>query len=313
MFNIQRYTSDKQAEWDAFIAQSKNGTFLMQRGYMDYHSDRFVDCSLMFYLKEKLYAVIPANISGDTFYSHQGLTYGGVVMSDRCTTADVLQLFEEMNEWLKIARVKKVVYKPIPHIYSSMPSEEDLYALFRCGAKIEARGISTCIDIQAHRKWRQNRRTALNKSVMEGIVVEVSEVSDDLKRFWEILDANLMQGHGIHPVHTLEEMRRLKSKFPKNIVLWVAKNTNGEIVAGILMYLTKNVIHSQYISATSEGKAKGAVDAIMHEILRSDTRYFDFGISTERGGTYLNEKLIFQKEGFGGRGICYDIYEYSIS
>ena len=56
MFNIQRYTSDKQAEWDAFIAQSKNGTFLMQRGYMDYHSDRFVDCSLMFYLKEKLYA-----------------------------------------------------------------------------------------------------------------------------------------------------------------------------------------------------------------------------------------------------------------
>ena len=108
-------------------------------------------------------------------------------------------------------------------------------------------------------------------------------------------------------------MRSLKSKFPKNIVLWLAKNANGEIVAGILMYLTKNVIHSQYISATSEGKAKGAVDAIMHEILRSDTRYFDFGISTERGGTYLNEKLIFQKEGFGGRGICYDIYEYSIS
>lgn len=310
MFNIFRYTSDKQSAWDAFIAKSKNGTFLMYRGYMDYHSDRFVDCSLMFYLKEKLYAVIPANISGDTFYSHQGLTYGGVVMNEKCTAAEMLQLFEEMNEWLRKQGVKKVVYKPIPHIYSSMPSEEDLYALFRCGAKIEARGISTCIDIQAHPKWRQNRRTALNKSVTEGIVVEVS---DDLESFWNILDTNLLQSHGIHPVHTLSEMQRLKASFPKNIVLWVAKNPKGDILAGILMYLTKNVIHSQYISATPEGKASGAVDAIMHELLKSDQKYFDFGISTERGGTYLNDKLIFQKEGFGGRGICYDIYEYTLT
>ena len=35
---------------------------------------------------------------------------------------------------------------------------------------------------------------------------------------------------------------------------------------------------------------------------------FDFGVSTEQRGSYLNEGLIFQKEGFGGRAICYDTY-----
>ena len=49
MFDIVRYTADKEAEWNAFVAQSKNGTFLFDRGYMDYHSDRFTDHSLMFF------------------------------------------------------------------------------------------------------------------------------------------------------------------------------------------------------------------------------------------------------------------------
>lgn len=310
MFEICRYTPEKQTEWDAFIAKSKNGTFLMYRGYMDYHSDRFADCSLMFYQKGKLYAVLPANLNGDTLFSHQGLTYGGVVMDGKCTAADILHLMEEMNGWLQALGVKKVVYKPVPHIYSSMPAEEDLYAIFRCGGNLVARGISTCIEIPAHRKWRQNRRTALHKSETEGITVAVS---DDLASFWRILDTNLVHTHGIHPVHALDEMSKLKGSFPHNIVLWGAKNAQGEMVAGILVYLTTHVIHSQYIAATPEGKASGAVDAIMHEILKQNYRYFDFGISTEKGGQYLNEKLIFQKEGFGGRGICYDTYEYTLS
>ena len=40
--------------------------------------------------------------------------------------------------------------------------------------------------------------------------------------------------------------------------------------------------------------------------------YIDFGTSTEQGGTYLNEGLIKQKEGFGGRAVVYDTYELNI-
>ena len=50
MFEIVRYTAEKADEWNAFVAESKNGTFLFNRGYMDYHADRFVDHSLMFYV-----------------------------------------------------------------------------------------------------------------------------------------------------------------------------------------------------------------------------------------------------------------------
>ena len=309
MLETVKYTADRQAEWDELVERSKNGTFLMKRGYMDYHADRFVDCSLMFYRKGKLCAVLPGNVSDGVFYSHQGLTYGGLVMDERCTMVDVLRMFEEMNKLLKDKGIKKVVYKPIPHIYHRLPAEEDLYALFRCGAKLTARGVSSSMDLVEQLKWRQNRRTALNKAGNEGVTVECS---DDLECYWEILEGNLMATHGVKPVHSVEEMRLLKSRFPKNIMLSIARDKQGTMVAGVLLYVTENVIHSQYISATEKGKEIGAVDAIMQEVLRTKKRYFDFGVSTENGGKYLNESLIFQKEGFGGRAICYDTYEYTI-
>jgi hypothetical protein len=39
---------------------------------------------------------------------------------------------------------------------------------------------------------------------------------------------------------------------------------------------------------------------------------FDFGISTENSGFFLNEGLLFQKESFGGRAIVYETYKLLI-
>ena len=125
-------------------------------------------------------------------------------MSEQCTTENILNLFCEMNEWLKERGIHTVVYKAIPHIYSIQPSEEDLYALFRCGAQLKARGISTCIALHNPLKWRQNRRTALNKAKDKYIIVEKS---DQLETFWQILENNLAKVHGIQPVHRIDEMR----------------------------------------------------------------------------------------------------------
>ena len=43
------YSINKREDWDSFVRRSKNGTFLLQRGFMDYHADRFFDCSVMVY------------------------------------------------------------------------------------------------------------------------------------------------------------------------------------------------------------------------------------------------------------------------
>ena len=127
MFEINRYSADEKCAWNGFIDLSKNGTFLFNRNYMDYHADRFHDFSLMFYCKGKLFAVLPANIRNGVLYSHQGLTYGGLVTNRSARAANICSLFKELNGYLKENGVRKVVYKALPWIYSKYMAEEDLY------------------------------------------------------------------------------------------------------------------------------------------------------------------------------------------
>lgn len=47
MFEIRKYNDTDKEAWNAFVDQSRNATFLLNRSYMDYHSDRFTDHSLM--------------------------------------------------------------------------------------------------------------------------------------------------------------------------------------------------------------------------------------------------------------------------
>ena len=86
----------------------------------------------------------------------------------------------------------------------------------------------------------------------------------------------------------------------------------GEMLGGCVVYLTQQTVHAQYISATPEGKRLGVVDAIVDELLHSfpECVYMDFGKSTEAHSDMLNENLIYQKEGFGARALCYDTYEW---
>ena len=42
--SVEQYSSERSAEWNEFVKNSKNGTFLFDRNYMDYHSERFTDC-----------------------------------------------------------------------------------------------------------------------------------------------------------------------------------------------------------------------------------------------------------------------------
>lgn len=313
MFEIIRYSADRADEWNRFVAESKNGTFLFDRNYMDYHADRFSDASLMCYLGGRLYAVLPANISDGTFFSHQGLSYGGLIMTERATTADVCCLFREINEVLRRLNVCKVCYKPVPWIYHRLPAEEDLYALFiTCKAYLSARNVASVISPARPVKWRYSRRYDAKRALANGVVVECS---DDFCGFWEILADNLMQKFGTLPVHTLEEILLLKSRFPDLIQLWVARDAEGTLLAGTVMYVCGGVVRSQYISASPEGKRLHAVDAIYDHLVHvayANAAFIDMGTSNMPHSSELHDSLIFQKEGFGGRAVCYDTYEWTL-
>ena len=133
-------------EWNLFVAASKNGTFLFDRHFMDYHSDRFCDHSLLVYRDQRLYALLPANQKDDTLVSHGGLTYGGLVTDSRCSAKGVLDAFTAINEYLRQQGFRHVVYKAVPWIYHQLPAEEDLYALTSvCHARLTIRDISSAI------------------------------------------------------------------------------------------------------------------------------------------------------------------------
>ena len=308
------YNDTLKEVWNAFVTASKNGTFLLHRDYMDYHADRFVDCSMLFYKKGELVAVLPANYRAEerTVYSHGGLTYGGLLLSERVTVADTMQVMSSAMEWMRLTLgAKEWIYKPIPHIYHRAPAEEDLYALFRQEATLVARGVSATIANDNTLPMQELRRRGAKKAAANNVVYEES---DALQEFWGVLEEVLAGRHDCKPVHTVEEMERLKRTFPNNIRLFVAK-ANGRVVAGTLIYETSQVAHAQYIATSAEGRVMGALDGLFCHLIANvfvGKKYFDFGISTEQGGRYLNEGLAFQKEGFGARAVVYDTYSIKL-
>ena len=312
MFEIIRYSSEKKNEWNQYVQNAKNATFLFLREYMDYHSDRFSDYSLMFYKKGKLHSILPGNKCENTFYSHQGLTYGGLVMNNKVTVSETIELFRELNAYLKSESFDRVVYKAIPWIYHVYPAQEDLYAIFRsCNARIVGCNVSSTIVEQNRIKFIESRKSGMRKALSNDLTVRLS---DDYESFWNILDTNLKNKYGTKPVHTLDEMLLLKSRFPKNIKLYLAYKGDKPL-GGTVLYISKQVVHTQYISASMEGKEEGALDLLFDYLINKEYanfQFFDFGQSTEDMGHVLNENLIFQKEGFGGRAVVYNIFEYDL-
>lgn len=312
MMTICRYTPDKAQLWDDFVRRSRQGTFLLERAYMDYHHDRFADHSLMVYRKGRLFALLPANEADDILWTHQGLTYGGLLTEQTATVAEVCDAFRTLNDTLREEGFRKVVYKAMPWIYHRLPAEEDLYALTNvCSARLTVRHISSTLVAGERLRFTESRRSGLRKAQRQGVVVRES---DDLEAFWNILNGNLEHKYGAHPVHTLAELRLLKARFPQQIRLYMAYR-GEEPLGGTLIFETPQVVHTQYISASPEGKACGALDALFDHLLNDVYRqapFFDFGKSSDGDGHELNGPLIFQKEGFGGRGVCYDWYEYAL-
>jgi hypothetical protein len=305
---LRRFEPAARSTWDEFVDGAKNATFLFRRDYMEYHADRFVDASLLVLRAGKLAAVIPANRRGGDWVSHGGLTYGGVVCDERMSAEAMLAIFDALLEHLRASGVERVVYKPVPHIYHAYPAEEDLYALFRAGARLARRDLGSSIEMASRYALAKGRRGAVKKS--ERGEIEVGE-SRGFEAFMELETRLLEAKYGAKPVHSGAEIRRLAERFPRNIRLFTAQR-NGELLGGTVIYETPRVAHAQYIASSDAGREIGALDRLFAWLLDevyAEKRYFDFGISTEEEGRVLNHGLIDNKESWGARAIVYDHYE----
>lgn len=308
-YAIKRYEPADKPIWNAFTGQAKNATFLFNRDFMDYHSDRFSDFSLMVSEGEKLLAVLPANRSGDTVYSHQGLTYGGLVLSPAVRLETVAVIFRNLLEYLHKEGIVFLHLKPIPAIYCDVFSDETAWLAFTLQAKLVRRDCLSIIDLSQPLHYSKDRKEGVKRGHKNGL--EIRE-EDDLSAFWnEILVPNLTQKHSVNPVHGLSEISQLKSYFPKNIRQFNVYD-HGKIVAGTTIFESKHVAHSQYISGNPDKNRLGALDLLHDHLLTQvfqNKRYFDFGISNENQGKNINHGLFYWKESFGSGTAAQDFYE----
>ena len=278
---------------------------------MEYHHAKFDDYSLLVFKKDKLVAVFPANRVENMIYSHQGLTYGGLVVQAALKFQDVLESFKALLIFLNSNGLGTLEIKLIPSIYNSLPSDELNYFMFLLNAELLRRDVLSVIDLNENISFSKNRIEGCKRA--EKHELEIKEESE-FDEFWNsILVPNLKLKHNINPVHSLREIALLRQRFPNNIRQFNVYY-NDEIVAGTTIFETKNVAHSQYIAANGEKNILGSLDFLHLYLISkvfSEKAYFDFGISSENHGQNINRGLQFWKEGFGARTITQDFYRIS--
>lgn len=308
---IEEYSNKFYNSWNNFVENSRQGTFLLKRDFMEYHSDRYNDNSLIFLDDDKkIVALLPANLKNDLLISHEGLSYGGLIYGNKQKTCDILKCFEVLIAYLKHKNIKKFIYKRIPQIYHKIPSDEDLYSLFSINATLYRRDIGYVIDNENIIKISRNKKTRYRKNFNDDYEIKITS---DYNLFYEI-GTEALARFNVKPVHNSLEIEKLISTFKNNIKLYGVYFKN-EMHAVCLVFETSKVLHVQSMYANKFAKKNNFIDFMYLWLIDNFSKkfkYISFGISTENNGKTLNEGLAKQKESFGSRAICYDFYELNL-
>lgn len=307
MMTVKRYAPRDASVWNTFVASAANATFLLDRRFIEYHSNRFTDHSLLLYEHKTLVALFPANIKGQSVFSHGGLTYGGLVAAPHTSLLTTLSCFYHLMRYYRDHRIKQLIYKPVPAFFHTTVMRADEYALFLANARLTAlnTGFVTLLPaLISKRRMRMAR-----KARREHIVVKKTTST----RFWkDILIPHLAQKYHTKPVHTADEIARLEQLFPDNILQYGAFRGNT-MVAGATIFRDRGVAHAQYIASSAQGREIGALDYLFWHLLTREyktARAFSFGTANmgSSDGRQLSSGLVQWKEGFGAVTAPYPCY-----
>lgn len=277
---------------------------------MTYHKERFQDYSLLIFKGKGLLAILPANRVENKLYSHQGLSYGGLVLAPSIRFSDVAKAFKAVLKFLESQGVSVLHLKQLPNMYCSQPSEELEYLLFIAKAELTRVDLSSTIyDLQSAKITSSGRKDGVRKGNNHGLRIKITT---DLSEFWNrILTPQLQVNHGVAPTHSLEEIQKLQEQFPNEIVQYNVYYED-KIVGGTTLFVTPNVVHTQYIAANEERQKLGTLDFLFHHLIQEEfrhIRFFDFGISNTHQGKKLNNGLLYWKESLGGKAQVHRFYK----
>ena len=302
--------------WDELVARAPMATFLHTRRFLGYHGDRLRDASLTIWDRRRMVGVLPAALDpehAERVVSHPGATYGGVVHDGSLTGERSLGAIGAAGSAYRERGLASFTYKAVPWIYHRVPADDDIYALSRLGATRRRLDLSCAIELNHRRMPRPRRRRGARRALAHGL--HLSDALELLPEFWRVVERNLVTRHRTRPVHTVEEMLRIRDMFP-DCVRFVFGLLDGTVVAGTVLFASPAVVHAQYVASDERGREVSALDGVLEHCIAQAAaaghRFFDFGISTENGGSDLNRGLYTFKREFGGGGVGYEIYELAL-
>lgn len=304
---VVRYAPELNDEWNRLVDESRNGLFLFDRSYMDYHADRFQDFSALVRVDGKVAAVFPASIDSATgaVSSHAGLTFGGLVLHREVRGSVALKAIDALLNALRAWGATSLDVKLVPAFLASYPSAEDGFGFWRRGLALVRRDLSTVLPLDHSLPFNASKRQGVAKALKSGLAV----TSGSLPAFHTLLSDVLGWRHGTTPVHSLADLDKLMQAFPNQILLRSIER-DGEMLAGALIYCYPTAWHTQYLASSPSGREVGALDLVIatsiNEAKDAGVRWFSFGASTTDGGLSLNDGLLWQKESFGGRSVTHD-------
>jgi hypothetical protein len=306
-FELVRYNKQKAHEWNHFIKEAWNGVFLFDRGFMDYHAERFADHSLMAYTNGKLKAIFPANEKEGVLWSHQGLTYGGWVLSNRFSAIDLQDLFKELETYASQQAFQSIEYKHKPFVFEKHANDADAWVLWKSGYELWRRDLSFYLDLKNHGGFARDKRYRFNKSARNNLRLDTK---GDVHKYMALVNHNLVSKYQTSAVHSPEEVLLLQKRFPNNCQT-ITVYQEERFLGGAWLFIDNDFIHTQYFHFNEEGRDLCAAEFLIGHLMEeygTTKRYLNFGTSTDNNGQELNVGLASFKEGFGAAGFCHDFY-----
>lgn len=312
--NIVKYDDTFKDRWDSFVlGQSVNGTFLQTRNFLDYHpKGRFEEASLLIMNGSNIIAVIPAHKNAEqgmeTFYSHKGSTFGGIVLGKTAYNISYLEaVMPLLEEYIAQEGYEYIIMKSTPDLFSKEPMGLLDYEFFKNGYRQydEISFYLKCGDIpeDGMSMMTSSRRRDCRYSLKNGFTLKELKSDEEVEQFYLVLCENLRKFDTI-PVHNCDELIDFKNNRLKSIIKFFGVFEKEKMAAGSMLFAFGNdVLHTQYLACLPEYNRKYIMNFMDYSLIliskKNGYRYFSFGTSTGKNSRELNLGLALYKEGFG--------------
>ena len=319
MIKIIPYRSEFYNRWNNFIDQSLNGTLFHRLDFLEYHGEKFKqeEHHLMILKGEEIIGVLPAVKRDNTLVSPYGSSFGGIVISKKCSLSNAISVANVLKEYFIKFGLKRVEIVAPPNHYYIEQNHNLSFALEKIGFKLVSSEVFNFIELPKTEiefwedKYQPRGRTTYRK-YKSNFSIHANVSLDD---FYPILLEDKIR-HNSSPTHSKAELYYLINNFPDKIWFDIAIHLNGSRIGICYFKPTSNTLLTFYMARETSALGLNGknilVDYGIRKAINEGIKFFDFGAST-LAYDIQNIGVANFKESFGAIGALRKKYILTIN